>query len=75
MSENGRRLSYDLVRDPEKELNLFGAPKAEFYNRFRHMRDQSPSVRELTLTLKEKATAIEDPLGIELPNVVLREVG
>ena len=27
------------------------------------------------LTLKEKVTAIEDPLGIELPNAVLREVG
>ncbi len=74
LSEAGNHLLYDLVVDPEEELNLYGAPKADPDDQYRHFLDQTPVMRRLTLELKEEAMRINDTLGIELADQLLIDI-
>ena len=74
LSEEGRHLLYDLREDPEEELNLFGAPKFDFYNQFQHYPDPRPTCRRLAEHLKTEALALQDSFGVELADRVLVEL-
>jgi choline-sulfatase len=74
LSEEGRHLLYDLRVDPEEELNLFGAPKFDYYNQYQHIPDPTPTCRQLTHRLRDEALALKDTFGVELADRVLNEL-
>ena len=71
LSEHGNHALFDLERDPEEELNLFGAPKPDFFSQYTHFPDQSEKTARLTRMLREEAKRIGDDWGAELAASVL----
>ena len=74
LSEEGRHLLYDLSVDPEEELNLWGAPKFDFYNQYQHIPDPRATCLRLTSQLRAEALALQDSFGVELADRVLGEL-
>ena len=74
LSEEGRHLLYDLEVDPEEELNLFGAPKFDYYNQYQHIADPTPTCRRLTELLRDEAASMKDDFGVTLAERVLAEL-
>lgn len=74
LSEEGRHLLYDLTVDPEEELNLFGAPKFDYYNQYQHVPDPTPTCCRLTGQLRDEALALNDSFGVTLADRVLAEL-
>ena len=74
LSEEGRHLLYDLNVDQEEELNLYGAPKFDFYNQYQHIPDSSATCRRLTNLLRAEALAVQDSFGVTLADRVLTEL-
>ena len=74
LSDEGRHLLYDLVDDPEEELNFFGAPKFDYYNQYQHYPDPTELTRRLTERLRAEALALKDSFGIMLADRVLGEL-
>lgn len=58
----------------EEELNLYGAPKADPHDQYRHFSGQTRVIPLLTLEPKEEAMRIDDTLGIELANQLLIDI-
>ncbi|TVR06798.1 MAG: hypothetical protein EA385_14645 [Salinarimonadaceae bacterium] len=71
LSDGGAHALYDLVADPEEELDLYGAPRADEHNRYRNIPDTSDVVRGLAQRLVERAAAIGDDLGVRLAEKAL----
>ena len=57
---------YDLVTDPEEEIDIFNAPKRDYQNQTSHMADQRPLMLELIALLRTEAALIDDQFGIRL---------
>ena len=74
LSEEGRHLLYDLVADPEEELNLYGAPKFDYYNQYQHFADPTENCVRLTQLLRSEAVALDDSFGVSLADRVLGEL-
>lgn len=71
LSDDGKHLLYDLIADPEEELNIFDAPRADAQNQYLHFADQRPTVRRLTEALKDEAARLGDAFGVALADRVL----
>ena len=66
LSEHGNHALFDLERDPEEELNLFGAPRPDFFNQYTHFPDQTARTARLTRMLREEARRVGDDWGAAL---------
>jgi arylsulfatase A-like enzyme len=75
LSEHGDHLMYDLVHDPEEEIDIFGAPKRDYQNQTGRMPDQKPVMIDLITELRRHASAMQDDFGVRLADRVLKEVG
>ena len=73
LSELGNHALFDLERDPEEELNLFGAPRPDFFNQYTHFPDQTERTTRLTRMLHEEALRVGDDWGAALAVSVLGE--
>ena len=71
LSENGNHALFDLERDPEEELDLFGAPRPDFFEQYTHFPDQSQTTARLTQMLREEAQRVGDDWGAALAASVL----
>ena len=65
---------YDLINDPEEELNVYITPRADGHNRFLHFPPYIEVIAELAQTLKRYALEIDDPLGSDLADLCLLEM-
>ena len=66
---------YDLLIDPEEELNIFDAPKRDKQNQYRHFRDQTKNILKLAREMLQRAKQLEDFAGVELASRILRQKG
>lgn len=57
---------YDLSVDPEEELNIYGAPREDNYDQYRHFPPNEDIVRDLAARLGREAAAIGDDDGMRL---------
>ena len=71
LSEHGNHALFDLERDPEEELNLFGAPRPDFFDQYTHFPDQAARTARLAQMLREEAQRIGDEWGAALAASVL----
>ena len=71
LSEHGDHALFDLERDPEEELNLFGAPKPDFFSQYTHFPDQAGKTACLTRMLRAEAERVGDDWGAALATSVL----
>ena len=74
LSENGNHALFDLERDPEEELDLFGAPKPDFFDQYTHFPDQSETTARLTQMLQQEALRVSDDWGAVLARSVLEKL-
>ena len=74
LSEHGAHRLYDLARDPEEEIDIYGAPKRDYHDQTRHLGDQSNLMRRLIGVLRNEAQRIEDDFGIALADQALQEL-
>ena len=66
---------YDLVLDPEEELNIFEVPRVDKQNQYRHFEDQSETIVNLARTMLSRAEEFEDFAGAEMASRILRQKG
>lgn len=66
---------YDLVNDPEEELNIYKTPRTDTHNRFLHTPPQTDVIETLVQELRKQAVAIDDQLGIDMADFTLVEIG
>ena len=71
LSEHGNHALFDLERDPEEEMNLFGAPRADFFHQYTHFPEQTENTVRLTRMLHEEAQRVGDEWGAALAVSVL----
>jgi choline-sulfatase len=71
LSESGNHALFDLILDPEEELNLFGAPRPDNYNQYQHYPSQHALTVTLINALLEECERVEDAWGAELGRSVL----
>ena len=71
LSEHGNHALFDLERDPEEELNLFGAPRTDFFLQYTHFQDQREKTVLLGQMLREEAQRVGDEWGAALASEVL----
>ncbi|MCH8292216.1 DUF4976 domain-containing protein [Candidatus Poribacteria bacterium] len=70
----GNHELYDLVNDPEEELNLYKTPRADGHNQYLHFPPYTQVIAELAQLLKRHALEIDDPLGSDLADLCLVEM-
>ena len=66
---------YDLVNDPEEELNIYRTPREDTHNRFRNTPPQTEVIEGLVHELRKQAVEIDDQLGIDMADFTLVEIG
>lgn len=71
LGADGRHSLYDLVDDPEEELDLYETPREDIHTQFRHFPPSGPIVERLAARLRDEARALDDALGVELAERVL----
>jgi choline-sulfatase len=71
---SGSHELYDLVNDPEEELNVYNTPRQDGHNRFLHFPPYLDVIKELALLLKRHAQEIDDTLGSDLADLCLLEM-
>jgi choline-sulfatase len=64
---------YDLVNDPEEELNLYDTPRADGHNQYLYFPPYTDVITELAQLLKRYAQEIDDELGSDLADLCLVE--
>ena len=72
LDHGGNHQLFDLTDDPEEELNIFGAPKADKHCRFNHYPDQSSRIRKLAEKMRCEAEILDDHFGITLTDNILK---
>jgi arylsulfatase A-like enzyme len=65
---------YDLVEDPEEELNIYKTPRQDSHNRFRNTPPQTEVIESLVQLLKRQAAEIDDQLGVDMADFTLVEM-
>lgn len=73
LSDDGKHSLFELINDPEEELDLYGAPRQDSQNRYMHFPDQSGIIRDLSLRLRAEARAVSDRFGEALADRVLTQ--
>ena len=71
LGENGKHYLYDLEKDPEELLDLYGAPYEDYNNQYMHYESHDAVIRDLAARLGEIALSIGDEIGIRLARDVL----
>lgn len=74
LSDDGAHELYDLVKDPEEELNVYAAPYEDRHLQFMHYAPFTHVIEPLAEALREHARAIDDSLGLELADKALEEM-
>jgi hypothetical protein len=64
---------YDLVVDPEEQLNIYDVPRQEKQNQYTHFADQTETIVMLARKLLTRAQELDDFAGIEMASRVLRQ--
>ena len=64
---------YDLSTDPEEVLNLYGAPRADKQDQYKHFESQSERIVSLAGMMLRRANELGDYAGVELASRVLRQ--
>ena len=62
---------YDLIENPEEELNLCQTPRDDEHNRFQHEPPYTNVIADLSSQLRFTALDIDDSLGVELTDQCL----
>lgn len=70
----GDHALYDLVNDPEEELNIYNTPRENAHNEYLHVPPQTEVITELAQLLKRHALEIDDQLGSDLADLCLIEM-
>ena len=70
----GNHELYDLINDPEEELNLYETPRTDGYNQYLHFPPYTNVIAELARLLKHHAQEINDSLGEDLADLCLLEM-
>ena len=70
----GNHMLYDLVNDPEEELNLYKTPREDGHNQYLHFPPYTDTIAELAQILKRHAAQIDDQLGVDLADLCLLEM-
>ncbi len=65
---------YDLVNDPEEELNVYKTPREDGHNQYLHFPPYTDVIDELAHLLKRHAEVIDDTLGVDLADLCLIEM-
>jgi arylsulfatase A-like enzyme len=65
---------YNLVADPEEELNVYQTPRADGHNQYLHLPPYTAEIAELARLLRRYAAEIDDELGGELADLCLLEM-
>lgn len=71
----GNHTLYDLVNDPEEELNVYQTPRQDGHNQYLNFPPYTEVISELAQTLKRHALEIDDTLGSDLADLCLLEMG
>jgi len=66
---------YDLIGDPEEELNIYQTPRQDGHNRFRNVPSQTDVIEPLVRKLRQYAESIDDQLGVDMADFTLVEIG
>ena len=66
---------YDLVNDPEEELNIYKTPRSDTHNRFRNTPPQTEVIEGLVHELRKQAAEVDDQLGVDMADFTLVEIG
>lgn len=74
LSDGGPNELYDLVRDPEEELNLYEAPYEDRHDQFMHYAPFTEIIGPLARDMREHARALGDPLGSELAERAIEDM-
>jgi len=64
---------YDLVVDPEEQLNIYDVPRQGKQNQYTHFADQTETIVMLARKLLTRAQELDDFAGIEMASRVLRQ--
>ena len=64
---------FNLNTDPEEELNIFNTPRKDKHNQFSHFQDYSNIIINLTKRMKKNAVEINDIIGLELFDKIIRQ--
>ena len=70
----GNHELYDLINDPEEELNLYETPRTDGHNQYLHFPPYTNVIAELARLLKHHAQEINDSLGEDLADLCLLEM-
>lgn len=65
---------YNLVTDPEEELNVYNTPRKDGHNQYLNFPPYTDEIAELAQILKRHAIEINDPLGSDLADLCLLEM-
>jgi len=65
---------YNLVDDPEEELNIYKTPRPDSHNRFLNTPPQTEVIESLVQLLKRQAAEIDDQLGVDMADFTLVEM-
>lgn len=64
---------YDLELDPEEELNIYGAPRDDDFDQYRHFPGNEDIIRSLAEKIGREAAAIEDNGGVRLARLFVEQ--
>lgn len=65
---------YDLVNDPEEELNIYNTPREDGHNQYLYFPPYTDVITQLAQLLKRHAQEIDDELGSDLADLCLVEM-
>lgn len=73
LSDDGESELYDLVNDPEEELDMYTTPRQDVHDQFIHLPSHDEQVITLSERLRERAAAIGDRVGVQLAEQAIED--
>jgi arylsulfatase A-like enzyme len=72
---NGAHELYNLVEDPEEELDVFLTPRPDGgFERYKHYPDFAPVIADLAGRMRDTARGLHDERGVELADAVFAAI-
>ena len=71
---SGDHALYNLLDDPEEELNVYKTPRKDGHNQYLHFPPYTDVIDELANILKRHAQEVDDSLGSDLADLCLLEM-
>ena len=71
---SGDHALYNLIDDPEEELNVYKTPRKDGHNQYLQFPPYTDVIDELANILKRHAQEVDDSLGIDLADLCLLEM-